>query len=88
MFREFNISSYTKSYNFGYLSTNDRLKGNDNWSCFFRDSYFLGNYEKEENEWKKMKNADAVFLFCILIWEYAANEEVLVFSKSLFVPNS
>ena len=24
-----NMNSYTQSYNFGYLSTDDRLKGND-----------------------------------------------------------
>ena len=29
------MNSYTKSYNFGYLSTNDQLKGNDKWSLLF-----------------------------------------------------
>ena len=29
MFKGFNMNSYTRSYNFGYLSIDDRLKGND-----------------------------------------------------------
>ena len=29
MFKGFNMNSYTKCNNFGYLSTDDRLKGNN-----------------------------------------------------------
>ena len=29
MFKGFNMDSYTLSYNFGYLLTDDRWKGND-----------------------------------------------------------
>ena len=32
MFKEFNMNSLSKSYNFGYHSTDDRLKGNINWN--------------------------------------------------------
>ena len=29
--KTYKMNSYTKSYNFGYLSTDDRLKGNNNY---------------------------------------------------------
>ena len=35
MFKELTWNSYTKSYNLGYLSTNDQLKGNDNLQVMF-----------------------------------------------------
>ena len=32
------MNNYTKSYNFGYLSTDDRLKGNDKYEIYHEEN--------------------------------------------------